>query len=292
MVSEEFPDVVFIQSEENLGFAKANNLAFSRCRGRNVLFLNPDTEVKAFALQKLVTNLESIPDAGMVGAHLLNTDGSLQTTCVVALPSILNQVLGVKQLRKAFPKWRIWGMGPLFEASHNPVPVEAISGACMLARREVLESIGCFTTDYFMYAEDMDLCVKVGKSGQRIYYVPDALITHHAAKSSSAREESNFSSIKTHESVFRFMEIHRGHRYAMMYRGSNAIAAIVRLFVLAMAVPVASHPKGRAFLSRALSKWIDLLVWAVRGTQRPSSEPKLFTQSKPFSQTAVTSDKV
>jgi N-acetylglucosaminyl-diphospho-decaprenol L-rhamnosyltransferase len=290
MISREFPEVFFIQSEQNLGFAKANNLAFSRCHGRNVLFLNPDTEVRGAALQKLVASLESIPDAGMVGAHLLNSDGSLQTTCVVALPSILNQVLGAKRVRRAFPRWRIWGMRPLFEASHNPVPVEAISGACMLAKRDVLELIGCFTADYFMYAEDMDLCVKVAKAGWTIYYVPDALITHHAAKSSAAREESNFSSIKIHESVLRFMEIHRGPRYAMMYKVSTAVAAVVRLFLLAIAFPIAVHSKSRGLLFRAISKWFDLLVWATRSKPRPASDPKLSEQAETFPGTAIEPD--
>lgn len=290
MIRGKFPDVIFIQSEENLGFARANNLAFSRCRGRNVLFLNPDTEIKATALQKLVARLESMPDAGMVGAHLLNTDGSLQTTCVVALPSILNQILGAKHLRKAFPKWRIWGMRALFEASQDPVPVEAISGACMLAKREVLESIGCFTTDYFMYAEDMDLCVKIAKAGLTIYYVPDALITHHAAKSSSAREESNFSSIKIHESVLRFMEIHRDSRYAMMYKVSTGVAAVVRLLLLVIASPIAVCPKGRTFLTRALSKWFDLLLWTTQ-SKPMSSDSKPSRHSKALSQTAIAPDK-
>jgi GT2 family glycosyltransferase len=292
MISREFPDVVFIQSQENLGFARANNLAFSRCRGRNVLFLNPDTEVRGAALQKLVAALESIPDAGMVGAHLLNTDGSLQTTCVVALPSILNQVLGANHLRRAFPKWRIWGMGPLFEASHKPAPVEAISGACMLAKREVLEVIGCFTADYFMYAEDMDLCVKVAKAGRTIYYVPDALITHHAAKSSSAREESNFSSIKIHESVFHFLQIHRGLAYANMYKASTALVAIFRLVLLATAFPFAGvQSKNRRFLSGAISKWFDLLVWATRSKPRASRDPELSEQSKTFPEAAIAPDK-
>jgi N-acetylglucosaminyl-diphospho-decaprenol L-rhamnosyltransferase len=291
MVSREFSGVVFIQSEQNLGFARANNLAFSHCHGRNVLFLNPDTEVREGALQKLVASLDSIPDAGMVGAHLLNTDGSLQTTCVVALPSILNQALGADHLRRAFPKWRMWGMRPLFEASLKPVPVEAISGACMLAKREVLEVIGCFTSDYFMYSEDMDLCVKVAKAGRKIYYVPDALITHHAAKSSSAREESNFSSIMIHESVFHFLQLHRGLRYANMYKASTAVAAVVRLILIAIASPIAIRPKGRRFLSRALSKWFDLLVWAAQSKPRSSRGPKLSAHPKRFPQTATAPDK-
>ena len=105
MVKSEFPQVIFFQSDQNLGFAGANNLAFSRSQGRNVLFLNPDTEIQGNALQALVSSLESIPPAGMVGARLLNSDLTLQTTCVVAFPSILNQALSSAYLRRTFPKW-------------------------------------------------------------------------------------------------------------------------------------------------------------------------------------------
>src|SRR5581483_3665278 len=132
MIAKEFPQATFIQSEINLGFAGANNLAFKRSQGRAILFLNPDTEVQGEALQTLMSNLDSIGDAGMVGARLLNSDFSLQTTCVVALPSILNTTLNSEFLRRKFPRWTIWGMRPLFADGNTPVPVEAISGACML----------------------------------------------------------------------------------------------------------------------------------------------------------------
>ncbi|HKR93778.1 MAG TPA: glycosyltransferase, partial [Candidatus Angelobacter sp.] len=100
MIRREFPQVMFIQSNQNLGFAGANNLAFSKSTGRKVLFLNPDTEIQGSALQTLLSALESLPDAGMVGARLLNSDRTLQTHCVVALPSILNQTLNSEFLRK------------------------------------------------------------------------------------------------------------------------------------------------------------------------------------------------
>ena len=84
----------------------------------------------------------------------------------------------------------------------------------MMGKREVLEQVGAFRTDYFMYAEDMDLCAKIAEAKWKIYYVPDARIVHHAAGSSSLRRESNFSSIMLRESLIRFMEFHRGRRYA------------------------------------------------------------------------------
>src|SRR6202000_518737 len=138
MIESQFPEAIFIQSTRNLGFAGANNLAFAQCHGLNVMFLNPDTEIQGAAIQTLVTALESTPDAGMVGARFLNSDLSLQTTCITALPTIMNQSLGSNGLRKTFPRWSIWGMRPLFQSISRPTPVEAISGACMLAKSEIV----------------------------------------------------------------------------------------------------------------------------------------------------------
>lgn len=273
MMSSEFPQAIFIQSDQNLGFAKANNLAFTRSRGRSVLFLNPDTEIQPASLQRLVTALHSSPRAGMVGAHLLNSDLSLQTTCVTALPSILNQALSSRYLRQTFPNWRIWGMRPLFEEADKPVPVEAISGACMMAKRDVIEQVCGFSTDYFMYSEDMDLCVKVAKSGWEIYYVPDARIIHHAGGSSSCRQENNFSSIMLRESALRYMQLHRGSHYAIWYRPSMAFVAVCRILLLILALPMAIRPGGRTFLARAFGKWCDILLWSLGFTRWANRQP-------------------
>jgi hypothetical protein len=237
-------------------------LAFAHSTGRYILFLNPDTEIQGAALQKLIEGLES-SSAGMVGARLLNSDLSLQTTCIAALPAILNQTLNSDPLRKTFPKWKIWGMRALFENSSDPVQVEAISGACMLGRREVIERVGVFSTDYFMYAEDMDLCVKVAKTGCKIYYIPDAMIIHHAGGSSSSLEEKHFSSIVLRQSVVRFLTIHRGRLYAALYRATTAFVSVLRIVLLIAASPVLLFYRRYRFLSRALTKWCSILIWSL-----------------------------
>jgi N-acetylglucosaminyl-diphospho-decaprenol L-rhamnosyltransferase len=270
MIDNEFPSVQFIQTGCNAGFARANNLALAEARGRYVLFLNPDTEIRSNAIQTLCAALDSLPDAGMAGARLLNTDGTLQTTCITAVPTILNQTLNLHFLRKTFPAWRLWGMRALYRNSDTPATVEAISGACMLVRRELAERLGGFTTDYFMYSEDMDLCVKVAKTGHRIYYVPKAEIVHHAAGSSSQRQETHFSSIALRESLMRFLELHRGYRYARTCRAFMALVCGLRLLMLALAAPLLLHPRGSRFLRRAWSKWASILSWCLqigRGTR-------------------------
>ena len=263
MLESRFPDVVFIQSNENLGFARANNLAYNKSRGRNVLFLNPDTEIQGHALQTLLEALKTIPDAGMVGAKLLNSDNTLQTTCVTALPSIANQALASNYLRNHFPSWSIWGMRALYSGDQKVSRVEAISGACMLAKREILDRIGCFTTDYFMYAEDMDLCIKVNKTAAKICYVPEAVVVHHGGGSSSSHSESNFSSVMQRESLAKFFELHRGRGYALIYRTSTVLISAVRMAVIVLSSPITICKDGYRPFSRRANKWSSILRWAV-----------------------------
>jgi N-acetylglucosaminyl-diphospho-decaprenol L-rhamnosyltransferase len=263
MLKEHFPHVRCIESTANLGFARANNLAAADSQGRYILFLNPDTEVCEGAIKTLSAALDAHPEAGMVGARLLNTDRTLQTTCVTAIPNILNQTINLRWLRGAFPMWGIWGIRALYRAGKTPSTVEAISGACMMVRREVVEQVGGFSTDYFMYAEDMDLCVKVANAGHAILYVPQAEIVHHGGASSSQREESHFSSIVTRESLMRFFTLHRGRRYAWACRTFMALVCTVRLSVLALVWPVVLHPRGARFLRRAWSKWASILAWCI-----------------------------
>ncbi|MGC4053262.1 MAG: glycosyltransferase family 2 protein [Paludibaculum sp.] len=261
MMSAEYPQATFIQSAQNLGFAGANNLGISVSHGAHLLFLNPDTEIQGDAIGRLFEALAAMPEAGMVGARLLNSDLSVQTSSVTAFPSILNQILGSEYLRQKFPSSSLWGMKPLFEEHSEPVVVDAISGACMLARREVVEQVQGFTTDYFMYAEDLDLCVKVAKAGWKVGYVPDAVIVHHGGQSSGARSESNYADLMIRDSMYQFMEVHRGPAYAWMYRAATILAAACRAALLSLLLPVAVLTPKRARVIRAWKKWIAIVGW-------------------------------
>jgi hypothetical protein len=165
--------------------------------------------------------------------------------------------------------WSIWGMQALYRDGKSPASVQAISGACMMARREVVEQVGGFTTDYFMYGEDMDLCVKVARAGHSILYVPEAEIVHHAGGSSSQRQESHFSSIVTRESMMRFFTLHRGRGYAAACRAFMALVCVVRLSVLTIASPLMLHPRGARWLRKTWAKWLSILAWCVGWTVLP-----------------------
>ena len=164
MLQKLYSDVVFIQSQDNVGFAQANNVAFEKSCGRNILFLNPDTEVDDSAINTIYNYLEKLPNAGALGCKLLNTDRTIQTSCIQSFPTILNQMLDSECLRARMPESSLWGNAALFSHSQEPSLVDAISGACIMMGRNVFEQIGKFSQDYFMYTEDVDLCYKVKTS--------------------------------------------------------------------------------------------------------------------------------
>ena len=127
MLAREFSSVIFIQSKKNIGFAKANNLGASRARGRCLLFLNPDTEFFEDSIRVLMEQLRTLLQAGAVGCKLLNSDRSLQASCVQAFPTVCNQVLNSEFLRRKFPNWKMWCNAALFANPPQPMPVQVIS---------------------------------------------------------------------------------------------------------------------------------------------------------------------
>ena len=154
-------------------------------------------------------------------------------------------------------------MRSLFEHHRTPVAVDAISGACMMARREVIEQVQGFTTDYFMYAEDLDLCLKVKNAGWNVYYVPDAVVVHHGGRSSDSRPESNYAAIMIRESMYQFMRAHRGPLYAWAFRLAITVVTVCRVFCIGVVLAAASVLRRGSAFYRMWDKWTRILLWCV-----------------------------
>ena len=262
MVRKDYPQVRFIQSRENLGFSKANNLAFQTAAGEFVLFLNPDTEIVGPAIQTLHSALKRLPKAGAIGGKLLNSDGTLQTSCVQAFPTILNQVLSAAVLRRLTPRSRLWGMQALFDGCNQSSEVDMISGACLMMRRSVFERIGLFSTEYFMYAEDVDLCYKSRRQGFTNYYIGEAVIVHHGG-GSSQQARNNFSNIMMVQSISQFLKRSRGGIYSDCYRLAQCGAAVIRIGLLLFLSPVLLVRSGGSSWRASCSKWFAVFNWGL-----------------------------
>lgn len=265
LLSEYAPEVIYWQSNENVGFARGNNLGFETARGGTLLFLNPDTVVLAKAIVSLYDSLQRLPGAGAVGARLLNGDGTVQTSCIQAFPTIVNQILATDVLVNKWPKARLWGAEPLYRPGIEPHEVEVISGACLMVHREVFEKVGGFSEDYFMYAEDVDLCYKIRKAGWKNYYVPEARVIHLGG-ASSKQASNDFSGVMMRESIWRFLRKTHGAPYGLGYRCAMLVSALCRLGALAFFLP-AQKQKGRGWrlASRcSFRKWWAILCWSLR----------------------------
>ena len=263
LVQSQYPQAIFIQGDDNVGFARANNAAAAVATGRNLLFLNPDTEVSAGAIDRMVRFIDNSPDAGAVGCRLLNTDGSLQTSCVQAYPTVLNQMLDAEALRKLWPASPLWGTAAFLADPMQPQRVEGISGACLLVRRDAFDQVGRFTEAYFMYAEDMDLCLKLERSGRCNYYLGDVTVVHHGGQSSGAAPESQFGNVMMRESIARYFELRHGRGRALLYRSGLAVSALCRVTALGLAQVLSLGRFRTLTVQGGLRKWSKVLRWSV-----------------------------
>jgi N-acetylglucosaminyl-diphospho-decaprenol L-rhamnosyltransferase len=169
------PQARVLIQPHNLGFAGGNNAGMAAARGRYLLLLNSDTEVRPGALNALVAFMEAHPEAGASGPMLVNPDGSLQPSGR-DLPTPASLFLDMTRL------YRLWRRDPFIQRGRDYTKVAEVgelSAAAFLVRRSVYEQVGGLDTNFFFYYEDVDWCKRIGDAGYRIYYVPGAQVMHH-----------------------------------------------------------------------------------------------------------------
>ncbi len=262
MIANDYPEVEFTQSEKNIGFGKSNNLGAEKATGEALLLLNPDTEVEPNSLQTLLAELEKQPQAGILGPLLLNSDSTRQEGSVHAFPTPLNQALDSDYLKRRLPKSSLWKTYKAFKTD-STTEVDAVGGACMLMWRSTFESVGGFTLDYFMYAEDLDLCKKVSVAGFRNYHAPQARVFHHAG-CSSEKQFSKFSAVLIPTSMSIYMRLNHGLNAAIIYRVFICLSASFRTLAIGSVYALSSQSK-RSRLIASLKRWTAVLSWSFGG---------------------------
>ncbi len=187
MVRNEFPRVLAIETGGNLGYGRANNLAFEHAQGRYFFVLNSDTEVQPGALSIQRDFLDAHPEAGAAGARLIYPDGRPQTSygCDPTFKGIFDEQLGIDKVRSRLrPATSTHSDEPEDSSDDAPREVEQICGACQFVRREAYAQVGGFDPAYFMYHEDVDLNIRLRRAGWKLFFVPAARIVHHLGASS------------------------------------------------------------------------------------------------------------
>lgn len=244
------PRLRVIQNDQNLGFATACNIGVNAATDQYLLFLNPDCVLTPDAVSQLYNVLEDNPDTGMVGGLLLNPDGAEQRGGRRAVPTPWRsfvRAFGLTHFANRWPK--------IFFDFHlqrqplpdHPIEVEAISGACMMVRREALNDVGLLDEGYFMHCEDLDWCMRFRQKGWKILFVPDVKLTHHQGACSKARPI--FVEWHKHKGMMRFYKKFFRRQYPGVLMWLVWLGVWLRFAVVA-SMSIAQHVAGKIGLRR------------------------------------------
>lgn len=172
-------NVTVIKSEENLGFAKANNIGMELAKGRNFLILNPDVTFHNNVIKILSDYLDNNETVGMVGPKVLNPNGSFQQPCLRGKPYPKDTLFHLIGLAKAFPKCEALNGYALWHLNRDEInECGALSGCCMMLKKSLFDEIGGMDEQFFMYQEETDWGLRTAKAGKKTVYNPNAIVTH------------------------------------------------------------------------------------------------------------------
>ncbi len=167
-IKKDFPEVIFIRSDKNLGFAGGNNLGIRKAKGKYLMMLNNDTEADPGFLEPLVAAMEDDPELGMVGSKVRFYDHPDTIQYAGATPmtrfTATSHFIGFNTIDK----------GQYDEACETPFA----SGAAMMTSREVCRKVGLMAEFFFLYYEELDWQERIRKAGYKIMYIPKSLIYH------------------------------------------------------------------------------------------------------------------
>jgi GT2 family glycosyltransferase len=167
-----FPEVIWLQTGYNAGFARANNEGIKIARGEYVLLLNADTIVLEGALDKTIDLFENDTDAVACGVQLLNTDGTHQISGAHFIKGSLNFLLPLPYLGRfiRYMGYKLGSKVPSVQSVPGKVEVDWVVGAFLMVKKDVLPASGLLDSDFFMYAEEIEWCSRLRKHGKLYLY--------------------------------------------------------------------------------------------------------------------------
>ncbi|OJX41182.1 MAG: hypothetical protein BGO78_00060 [Chloroflexi bacterium 44-23] len=230
-VKIEFPQIHWIQNMENVGYSRAMNQGLMQSFGRYVVQLNPDIFVHKDAFQKMIAYMDANPSVGICSPKVLNRDGSLQKQCHRSYARPWDVLTYFLQLDRLFPKSKLFGRYLLSYLPEDQISdVEAVSGSCMVIRKEVIDQIGYLDEQFFAYQEDTDFCYRANEKGWRIVYYPPANITHYGGMGGSLTEP--IKAINAwHRSYFLYYRKHLAKQYFFLVNWAMYLAMTIKLAI-------------------------------------------------------------
>lgn len=226
VLHRDYPWVRLIENQDNMGFARANNMAIREAQGEYVLLLNPDTVVGEHTLREALAYMDAHEKAGGAGVMMHNADGTKAPESRRALPTPWVSALKMMGFTKRYyMKHLSWD---------EPGRIDVVSGACFFLRRKALDQVGLLDEDFFMYGEDIDLSYRLLKGGWENWYLPYP-ITHYKGRST---QKSDYRYVHIfYQAMLIFFKKHYSHlsmiytipiKTAIYFRAAIALTDILR----------------------------------------------------------------
>lgn len=226
MIRERYSWVRLIAENENIGFVRGNNHALEIASGRHLLLLNPDTVVHGDALNRLVAYLDAHPDVGIVGPHVLNADGTHQSTRR-RFPTRTLAFFESTWLQGYAPQAMLDRFAVRDQPDDGTYPVDWVQGCALMARRAVYEQIGGLDAAYIMFSEELDWCKRAKNAGWGVVYAGDAFITHYGGKSTEQAHAHKH--IHFQQSKIRYFATYHGRGFALALRVFLVLSYLAQL---------------------------------------------------------------
>ena len=271
MLRERYPHVRLTVNDDNVGFSKACNQVIPEGRGTYILLLNPDTVVEKDAISTMADYLESHADVGAVGPRVLNSDGTLQLACRRSFPDPLAAFFRLTYLSFLFPNSKTMARYNMTHADPDQeLEVDALSGSCMMVRRQLAERIGPLDEDIFMFGEDIDWCWRIKELGFKVMYIPDSVVFHEHGASSRLRPVG--ATINLHKGMEVFYRKHLAKKYWAPFNLLVYAAIWGRAAVFILVNLVLKITRRRSTSSSAPGREIETMGAAGDQSRRESSE--------------------
>jgi len=243
-----------ISNQENLGFARGCNKGLKESRGEYVLFLNPDTEIQAGALTKMISFMEAHKEVGFLVPKICLPNGEFQQDSIGPFPSLLHILLFWSSLGTIFPFVRRL-VYRRYLKPEGAFQVDWGTGACLLCRGELLEKLKGFDEDFFMYHEDTDLCYRARRIGAKVYFYSGAEIVHHRGR--SCQDKQMMEAIGR-RGFYCFFKKNHGLPYAL---ASMVIAVLILSLKFALYSPISVLAPNSQRLQKAIRICLFELRW-------------------------------
>jgi GT2 family glycosyltransferase len=241
MIETRFPHVKLIRSDQNLGFAKGNNVAIRQCQGRYISLVNPDVKVLPGCLDALADFLDQNPKVGNVGPRVFNPDMTQQSTCR-RFPTLWNNFCMASGLATAFKNSRFFAGEHMFYFPHDrTLAVDVLVGCFSMVRREAFDAVGLLDEGLFMYGDDVDWCRRAWKAGWQVVFFPGARAIHDRG-SITAAYPVRFA-VAQQRSIFYYWSKHHGFLALLGIKAMLLCRHLFRYMLASLSQLVQFHKK-------------------------------------------------